>query len=132
MLRSMLVAVTFALGCADADPPAMRTLVTVIATSEGQAVTDATDRLMPYGRGALVVLEAALHTAPPPGRRHLIHALRRLGDEDAVALLAHFARYDEDRQVAAEAKSTLEAWAADTSAPSRAAAARALRRPESR
>jgi hypothetical protein len=118
----ILVTLSF-LGCADSDPPAMRTLVTAIATQEGSAAADATERLVPYGRRGLVVLEAALHTAAPPGRRRLVRAIRRLGDEDGAALLAHVARWDEAAEVRAEAKGALEAWAADRSLPIRAATA---------
>jgi hypothetical protein len=96
-------------GCADTDPPAMRTLVTVIATEQGQAANEATDRLIAYGRRSLVVLEAAIHTADPAGRKRLVRAMRRLGDRDAVPLLSHIARYDEDEGVRKEASDALAA-----------------------
>ena len=99
--------------CVDPDPPAMRMLVTVIATQDGQPVEDATRRLVAYGRPALVVLEAALHTADAPGRRRIVRAIERVGDPDAVPLLHHYAQYDEDPQVRARA-----AAAAATLAPS--------------
>ena len=95
--------------CVDADPPALRTLVTVISTQDGQAATEASTRLCEYGRRALVVVEAALHTATPPGRKRLLRAIRQLGDRDALPLVSHLARYDEDEGVRKEAASTLTA-----------------------
>jgi hypothetical protein len=101
----------------------MRTLVTVIVTTDGREAANATDRLVAYGRRGLVMLEAALHTAPPPGRRRLIRAIRQLGDEDGAPLLGHVARFDDDEAVRAEARAALESWASDGRIPARAAAA---------
>jgi len=106
-----LVAV-LACACVDADPPALRTLVTVISTQDGQAATEATQRLCEYGRRSLVVVEAALHTATPPGRKRLLRAIRQLGDADAIPLVSHLAQYDEDEGVRAEAERTSLALAA--------------------
>ncbi len=122
-MRLLLALLCALCGCADADPPAMRTLVTVIATQDGAAAADATERLVGYGRRGLVVLEAALHTAPPAGRRRLVRAIRRLGDEDGAPLLGHLVRFDEAEEVRAEARATLEAWVADRGRPARSAAA---------
>ena len=71
----------------------------------------ATERLVPHGRRAIVIIEAALHTAQPPGRKNLIVALRRIHDADAVPLLRHFAVFDASPDVRTEARWTLEQWA---------------------
>ena len=116
-LTIVLVCAAALAACADADPPAMRTLVTVIATQDGNAAADATERLIAYGRRGLVVLEAALHTATPVGRKRLVRAIRQLGDKDGTALLAHVARYDDSEEVRSEARAALEAWAAPRPPP---------------
>jgi hypothetical protein len=113
-------------GCVDTDPPALRTLVTVVATQEGQPVVDATRSLVAAGRPALVVVEAALHTADAAGRKRLIRVLDAIADPDGEgsALLAHLSRYDEDAEVRAAAEQVLTQWAAQTQAPRRAEAAK--------
>src|SRR6476659_1250138 len=85
--------------CVAGHPPRLPPLVPLIATQEGPVAEEATRKLVAEGRPALVVLEAALHTAEPAGRRRLVRAIDRLGDEDGCALLAHLARYDEDPAV---------------------------------
>jgi hypothetical protein len=99
----LMLCALMVVGCVEADPPALRTWVAVVATQPGQPSVDATQKLVAYGRPALVVLEAALHTADASGRRRLIGVVQRIGDHDAHALLQHFARYDEDAEVRAAA-----------------------------
>ena len=115
-------------GCADSDPPALRTLVTVVSTQEGQPAVDATRRLVIEGRRSLVVIEAALHTADAPGRKRLVRAIAAIADEEGegAALLDHLRKYDDDPAVRAEAEQTLRKWAAETTAPRRAASAQKL------
>jgi HEAT repeat protein len=106
MRPAVIIAATlFALvsACVQADPPALRSLVTVVATQPGQPANEATQKLVAYGRPALVVVEAALHTADPAGRRRLIQVVARIHDPDARALLEHFARYDENSEVRSSA-----------------------------
>ena len=74
------------------------------------AVRAATDRLARWGRRALPPIEAALHTADARGRKNLILALRRIGDEEAVPLLRHRALFDEEADVRREAEWTLRQW----------------------
>ena len=117
--------VSLASGCVDADPPVLRVLVTVVASQAGQPAEDATAQLVQHGRRALVVIEAAMHTADPAGRRRLVRAIRRLGDEDGAPLLGHLARYDAEPSVREEAHATLASWAAE-SGPRAVSAGRAL------
>lgn len=96
-------------GCVDPDPPRLRTLVTVVATQEGQPAEQATAQLVAEGRRSLVVVEAALHTADPAGRRRLLRVIDRLHDPDGCPLLRHFGRFDEDEATRSLA-TTLAAW----------------------
>ncbi len=83
----------------------------VVAHHEGTPIEEAIVRLTRHGRAAIPTLEAALHTAPVPGRKNLITALRRIGDEEAIPVLRHFGEYDQDESVRREATWTLKQWA---------------------
>jgi hypothetical protein len=105
-----LVLVLLVSACVDPDPPRLRTLVTVVATQEGQPAAEATRQLVAEGRKALVVIEAALHTAEPAGRRRLVRAIGMLHDEDGCALLQHVAQFDEDEATQKTANDALRSW----------------------
>jgi hypothetical protein len=109
-----LVLVLLVSACVDPDPPRLRTLVTVVATQEGQPSEDATTQLVAEGRRALVVIEAALHTADPAGRRRLVRAIDKLHDDDGCALLQHVARFDEDAATRGAADQVLGRWKPST------------------
>jgi hypothetical protein len=113
--------------CQEDEEATISTRVRVIATEEGASVTRATDALVPFGRRAIVLIEAALHTAPEVGRKNLVTALRRIGDEAAAPLLGHLAAYDPSAEVRQEALWTLRSWLGP-GAPSRARTARAALR----
>lgn len=103
---AVLVLIVIA-GCVDPDPPVLRTLVTVVATLDGRPAEEATARLVAEGRRALVVVEAALHTADAPGRRRLLRVIKRLvdgGEKDGCPLLGHVATFDDDVTVRSEAE----------------------------
>ena len=92
-----------------------------------QLVGPATERLAAYRRAAIPQIETAMHTAAPPGRLHLVAALERIGDEEAVPVLRHVALYDVRPEVREAADAVLARWAAGPSGnrATRAGAARA-------
>jgi hypothetical protein len=99
-------------GCAR-DDDAIRADVQLLALLDGEAgQSAAAERLVRHGRRALPSVEAALHTAEPPGRKNMILVLRRIGDPDAVPLLRHVALFDAALDVRREAEWTLKSWAA--------------------
>ncbi len=104
------------LGCVGGDDDAIRADVQMVAMATGAPPPGALDRLAERGRRALPSIEAALHTAEPPGRKNLVLALRRIGDGEAVPLLRHVALTDEDASVRREAEWTLKGWAAEKDA----------------
>jgi hypothetical protein len=127
-MRSIVVAcVIFAAGCSDVDDD-VHANVTLLCNHEGTLAQAAADHLQHYGKRAIPTIEAAMHTASVPGRKNLILALRRIGDVDAVPLLAHIAITDGSPDVRREAEWTLKSWAADTKATDRAARAKAALR----
>jgi len=78
------------------------------ASAEAEA---ASERLVTAGRAAIPAIETALYAARIEGRLDLIVALRRIGDGEAIPLLLHRARLDEDERVRKEAEWTLRGWA---------------------
>ena len=97
-------------GCAR-DDDALRGDVQLVAALP-EPSPRAVERLVVHGRRAIPLVEAALHTAEPPGRKNLLLLLRRIGDPDAVPLLRHYALYDPEPEVRVEAEWTLKQWAA--------------------
>jgi hypothetical protein len=90
----------------------VRTDVGLLVSQEGESAQAAADRLAGHGRGVLVSLEGALHTANARGRKNVVMAMRRLGDAEAIPLLRHVAVFDAAPEVQREAEETLSAWAA--------------------
>lgn len=78
------------------------------ASAQGEA---AMARLVAVGRPAIPAIETALYAARIEGRLDLIVTLRRIGDGEAIPLLLHRARRDEDERVRKEAEWTLRGWA---------------------
>jgi hypothetical protein len=103
--------------------------INILTRRNDALVGPATSRLAGFGRKAIPQLETALHTAAPTGRLHLIEAMGRIGDDQAVPVLRHVAIYDVSAEVRDAAEAVLARWAqpgagaADRSA--RAAAAQA-------
>jgi hypothetical protein len=110
--------------CNDADDD-IRANVTLLCNHEGVLATAAAEHLQRYGRRAIPTIEAAMHTASPTGKKNLILALRKIGDAEAIPLLAHIAQFEPSEDVRREAEWTLRQWAADGTAKERAARAKA-------
>lgn len=113
--RAALLALALA-GCSDRSDDEIRASVTLLINQEGQPAQSAADRLAGFGVRAIPTIEAALHTAQPPGRKNLILVLRRIGDVEAVPLLGHVALFDANADVRREAEWTLKQWAAGAGA----------------
>jgi hypothetical protein len=109
--------------CNDADDD-IRANVTLLCNHEGALATAAADHLARYGRRAIPTIEAAMHTATATGKKNLILALRKIGDDEAVPLLGHIARFEPNADVRREAEWTLRQWAGDAKSPARAAHAK--------
>ena len=80
---------------------------------------------MGYGRAAIPQIETAIHTSAPPGRLHLIAALDKIGDGDAVPVLRHVAVFDITAEVRVAAERLLSRWASSAGDRPRAARAQA-------
>jgi hypothetical protein len=120
LLFALLVA---APACNDTDDD-IRANVTLLCNHEGALATAAADHLARYGRRAIPTIEAAMHTATATGKKNLILALRKIGDDDAVPLLGHIARFEPNADVRREAEWTLRQWAGDDKTPARATKAK--------
>ena len=81
-----------------------------------QLVPPATERLAAFKRAAIPQIETSLHTAAPSGRLHLVAAMARIGDGEAVPILRHAALYDVNPEVRAAAEAVLTRWAAGNDA----------------
>ena len=68
--------------------------INILVRRNDQLVGPATERLAAYKRAAVPQIETAMHTAAPSGRLHLIAALDRIGDGEAVPVLRHVALFD--------------------------------------
>ena len=77
-----------------------------------QLVPPATERLAAYKRAAIPQIETSLHTSAPTGRLHLVAAMARIGDGEAVPILRHTALYDVTPDVRTAAEAVLARWAA--------------------
>jgi len=85
--------------------------IRILASRNDALVPPATLRLARFGRRAIPQIEIALHTASPTGKAHLVHALERIGDAEAIPVLRHFAAYDPVPEVRAACGDVLERWA---------------------
>ena len=113
------------LGCTEPTTD-LRSAVELLASARGELAERALERIERHGRTALPYLEAALHRVPPPGRRNIVTALRRLALPESAALLGHIAAFDSEPVVRTEAYRTLEAWASGPPSPRQAAAHSAI------
>jgi hypothetical protein len=86
--------------------------INILVRRDDQLVPPATERLAKYERRAIPQIETALHTAAPTGRLHLLIALDRIGDDEAVPVLRHVAVYDITPDVRQAAEAVLARWAA--------------------
>ena len=68
--------------------------INILIRRNDQLVAPATERLAKYRRAAIPQIETAMHTSAPSGRLHLIAALDKIGDGEAVPVLRHIADFD--------------------------------------
>jgi len=99
--------------------------INILLRRDDALVPPATERLARYRRAAIPQIETAMHTAAPTGRHHLLAALEKIGDGDAVPILRHIAVFDITADVRAGAEALLSRWAAATDDKPRAARASA-------
>ncbi|MES1204769.1 MAG: HEAT repeat domain-containing protein [Pseudomonadota bacterium] len=97
--------------------------INILTRRNDALVPPATARLARFNRIAIPQIETALHTAAPTGRLHLIEALERIGDDEAVPILRHFAVYDTRPEVRRAATDVLAGWAQPSSMTGGSAAA---------
>lgn len=115
MRRGFLVlalAASLLAACDDASHGDIGDEINILVRRNDQLVPPATERLAAYKRAAIPQIETAFHTAAPPGRLHLIAALDRIGDDEAVPILRHAALFDITADVRAAAEGVLTGWAA--------------------
>jgi hypothetical protein len=124
--RSVLVAAValggILSGCEEVAHTDIGDEINILVRRNDQLVAPATERLAAYRRAAIPQIETSMHTAAPPGRVHLITALDRIGDDEAVPVLRHVALFDITAEVRDGAEAVLRRWAA---APAGARATRA-------
>jgi hypothetical protein len=106
-----------AVGCDDLAHRDIGDEINILVRRNDQLVGPAIERLAAYKRAAVPQIETALHTAGPPGRLHLLAALDRIGDDEAVPVLRQTAVYDVRREVRDAAEGTLGRWAAAGTGP---------------
>ncbi len=125
-LAVLMLAALAAPACEDTSHGDINDEINILIRRNDQLVPPAMERLAAYRRAAIPQIETALHTAAPAGRLHLIAAMDRIGDGEAVPILRHAALFDVTPDVRAAAEAVLARWAADRSnggRSSRAAAA---------
>ena len=110
---ALLAATLAPVGCDDSFHRDIQDEINILTRRNDALVPPATERLARYGRVAIPQIETALHTAAPTGRLHLIEAFGRLGDEEAIPVLRHFAVYDVRPQVRRACEELLTNWAND-------------------
>lgn len=127
-VAALLVLAAAGAGCEDVSHRDIGDEINILTRRNDALVPPAIERLAAYRRTALPQIETALHTAAPTGRLHLIAALERIADGEAVPVLRHVAIYDVRPEVREAAEAVLTKWAAAGGAgglATRAAAARA-------
>jgi hypothetical protein len=97
--------------CEDASHRDIQDEINILTRRNDALVSPATDRLARYGRLAIPQIEVAMHTAAPMGRMHLVEALDRIGDGEAIPVLRHFSLYDVRPEVREACAALLSRWA---------------------
>ena len=97
-------------GCDDSSHRDIQDEINILTRRNDALVPPATERLARYRRAAIPLIETALHTAAPTGRLHLIEALARIGDDEAVPVLRHFAIYDVHEPMRRACEELLQKW----------------------
>lgn len=112
MVAAVLAAALAVGACEDGSHGDIADEINILIRRNDQLVPPALDRLAAYKRAAIPQIETALHTAAPSGRLHLIAAMDRIGDADAIPILRHVALFDVTPDVRSAAEATLSRWAA--------------------
>ncbi len=112
LLAACLLAGLAGLACEDRSHGDIADEINILIRRNDQLVPPALDRLVAYKRAAIPQIETALHTAAPPGRLHLVTAMDRIGDADAIPILRHVALFDITPDLRSAAEATLTRWAA--------------------
>jgi hypothetical protein len=112
VLIAALVGVALGAACEDGSHADIADEINILVRRNDQLVPPATERLAAYKRAAIPQIETSFHTAAPSGRLHLIAALDRIGDGEAVPILRHAAMFDITADVRAAAEGVLTRWAA--------------------
>jgi hypothetical protein len=116
-VRRRLVVVALSLAaalgaaCEDGSHGDIGDEINILVRRNDQLVPAATERLAAYKRAAIPQIETSFHTAAPSGRVHLIAAMARIGDGEAVPILRHAALYDVTADVRSAAEAVLNRWA---------------------
>jgi hypothetical protein len=111
LLIGALVAPALLGACDDLSHQDIGDEINILVRRDDQLVPPATERLAKYERRAIPQIETAMHTAAPTGRLHLVTALDRIGDEEAVPVLRHASIYDITPDVREAAEAVLVRWA---------------------
>jgi hypothetical protein len=112
-------------GCEEVSHRDIGDEINILIRRDDQLVPPATERLARYRRTAIPQIETSMHTSAPPGRLHLIAALDKIGDGEAIPVLRHVAVFDITPEVRDAAERLLSRWAAAPDDKARAARARA-------
>ena len=108
----LALAASLLAACDDTSHSDIGDEINILVRRNDQLVPPATERLAAYKRAAIPQIETAFHTAAPSGRLHLIAALDRIGDGEAVPILRHAAMFDITTEVRGAAEGLLTRWAA--------------------
>jgi hypothetical protein len=109
-LLALALAASLSVACEDGSHGDIGDEINILVRRNDQLVPAATERLAAYKRAAIPQIETSFHTAAPPGRVHLIAALARIGDAEAVPILRHAALYDVTADVRNAAEAVLTRW----------------------
>jgi HEAT repeats len=119
--RAGLGGLLLVLACEDGSYRAIGSDIKLLSAERSAQQEPAMVRLTAFGRRAIPQIETGLHTASEPGRLRLLATLERIGDEEAVPILRHFAVYDPSAEVRAACARVLGTWRAGNDARSRQA-----------
>ena len=125
MRHGLLILLLAATGCEEVSHRDIGDEINILVRRDDALVGPATDRLASYRRSAIPQIETAMHTAAPAGRHHLIAALEKIGDGEAIPILRHFAVFDITPDVRGAAEDLLSRWAAEKDGKGRGARAQA-------
>ena len=123
LLVGLALAAALLAACEDTSHGDIGDEINILVRRNDQLVPPATERLAAFKRAAIPQIETSFHTAAPSGRLHLITAMDRIGDGEAVPVLRHAALYDVTPDVRVAAEAVITRWAAGSDA--RATRARA-------